>query len=204
MSRQVTFTQRYTVSQQVVQVHRSRYRCVIKELRHSFLSIMCHIRCSYKNWESMSPKLLSTEDGMYIKCLILHMSHSPMNVYKMNRFQLDSIALRFVKTDCQIYAKLLIMPAQKRKISVKERAAFWPCGSCRLNCKTDSIFCDTCQSWYHAACEQLSSKHFSIYQNSNLAYTCNSCFRQEVGDVNYDYSQGIARLKKVRIKLKHK
>ena len=42
-----------------------------------------------------------------------------------------------------------------RKFVSTQRSAFWTCGSCRQNCKIESICCDACRRWHHASCECL-------------------------------------------------
>ena len=73
------------------------------------------------------------------------------------------------------YLKFRIMPPpptptspppkkKPRKIAVSQRSTFWPCGSCRQNCKTDCIQCDACKQRYHAQCEDLSV----VEENANV------------------------------------
>ena len=51
----------------------------------------------------------------------------------------------------------IMPPHKKRKIVSTKRSAFWPCGSCRQNCKSSSICCDACRRWHHASCEGLNN-----------------------------------------------
>ena len=61
-----------------------------------------------------------------------------------------------------------IMPPLK-----KRKTAFWPCGSCRQNCKAGSICCDACRRWHHASCEGLNAADFKFFNESDAPYTCN-------------------------------
>ena len=73
------------------------------------------------------------------------------------------------------------MPTRKRKITSTQRSAFWPCGSCRLNCKSDCILCDSCKQWFHAKCENLSVADLDIQKDASVTYTCNDCFDIVIG-----------------------
>ena len=38
------------------------------------------------------------------------------------------------------------------------------CGICHFDCVGDrEIFCDTCQTWFHYSCENLTAVHFVIF-----------------------------------------
>ena len=87
----------------------------------------------------------------------------------------------------------------KRKIVSSKRSAFWPCGSCRQNCKTESICCDACKRWHHASCEGLTDSEFSFFNGSDASYTCNDCFSIELGNSPYQYSWALTRLRQVNI-----
>ena len=90
------------------------------------------------------------------------------------------------------------MPAKKRKITVSNRSAFWPCGSCRQNC-TSGIQCDACKRWYHAHCEGLSDDELNFLSGSSAPYTCEDCFSLELGSSPYDYLHGLRRMREVII-----
>ena len=88
------------------------------------------------------------------------------------------------------------MPS-KRKITVSQRSADWPCGSCRQNCRSDCIRCDTCKSWYHAQCEDLSADDFKFYTQSTAAYECERCFSIILGYSPYQFPYGLTRMRQV-------
>lgn len=94
-----------------------------------------------------------------------------------------------------------IMPAKKRKITSTQRTAFWPCGSCRLNCKSDCIRCAACKQWFHAKCENLSVVDLDCLKNASVTYTCNDCFAIELGTSPYNYHYGLTRMKQVGIQI---
>jgi len=50
-----------------------------------------------------------------------------------------------------LVSQKLIM-TRKRKTSYLAWFAFWPCGDCTKN----SVCCDSCNSWYHYSCQNLS------------------------------------------------
>lgn len=56
-----------------------------------------------------------------------------------------------------------------------------PCGQCKTNCGSNSVFCSECSSWYHAKCEHLSPKDVSVLASANCGYICSTC-----ADNNYD------------------
>ena len=85
----------------------------------------------------------------------------------------------------------------KRKITVSKRTAFWPYGACRLNCKSDSIYCVSCKQWFHTDCERLSSEDANLFRKAKLSYSCSNCFAYEFTG-EYNYSQGLCRLVQVR------
>ena len=87
------------------------------------------------------------------------------------------------------------MPTKKRKITSTQRSAFWPCGSCRLNCKSDCILCDSCKQWFHAKCENLSVADLDIQKDASVTYTCDDCFDIVIGTSPYNYHYGLTRMK---------
>jgi hypothetical protein len=51
-----------------------------------------------------------------------------------------------------------------------------PCGICHLDCVGDrEIFCDSCDSWFHYSCENLTNKAFNLLSKSPLPYSCSLC-----------------------------
>ena len=55
----------------------------------------------------------------------------------------------------------------KRKISYLKMSVFWPCGECRQNCTENSVQCDSCNSWYHYDCQQLSLSDIDVLVNTS-------------------------------------
>ena len=53
----------------------------------------------------------------------------------------------------------------------------YPCGSCFRPCKINqqSIQCDSCDSWYHRKCVQLSEEMFNSLANSSVSWICCQC-----------------------------
>ena len=100
---------------------------------------------------------------------------------------------------CDTYARFGIMPAKKHKIVSTQRSAFWPCGSCRQNCKTEPICCDACRRWHHASCEGLTDLEFSFFNVSDAPCTCNDCFLIELGKSPYEYLYALTGLRQVNI-----
>ena len=96
-----------------------------------------------------------------------------------------------------IYAE--IMPLKKRNIVSTQRSAFWPCGSCRRNCKSESICCDACRRWHHTGCEDLTASEFKFFNESDAPYTCNDCSAIEIGNSPYNYLYALTRLRQVNI-----
>ena len=87
----------------------------------------------------------------------------------------------------------------KRKISYLKRSVFWPCGECRQNCTENSVQCDSCNSWYHYDCQQLSLSDIDVLVNTSYStFCCLNCLREEVGPT-YSYSSGLLRLNLVII-----
>ena len=51
-----------------------------------------------------------------------------------------------------------------------------PCGICHFDCVEDrEIFCDTCETWFHYSCENLTNKAFNLFSKSPLPYSCSLC-----------------------------
>ena len=87
----------------------------------------------------------------------------------------------------------------KRKISYLKRSVFWPCGECRQNCTENSVQYDSCNSWYHYDCQQLSLSDIGVLVNTSYStFCCLNCLREEVGPT-YSYSSGLLRLNLVII-----
>ncbi|KAL3848349.1 hypothetical protein ACJMK2_019217 [Sinanodonta woodiana] len=87
------------------------------------------------------------------------------------------------------------MASKKRNIIATKRAAFWPCGSCRLICTSDCILCDSCKQWNHSKCAQLSGEKMNVfYENDKVPYVCNSCFMLEIRTLANNYTDGLCRL----------
>lgn len=88
------------------------------------------------------------------------------------------------------------MPPKKRKITHAKKAAFWPCGSCRQNCSLNSIYCESCKTWFHYSCADLDSDECSLFEKSDLSFICDQCFDHETGN-EYNYQTGLSRLAQV-------
>ena len=86
------------------------------------------------------------------------------------------------------------MPTKKRKVTSTQRSAFWPYGSCGLNCKSDCILCDACKQWFHAKCGNLSVADLDIQKDASVTYTCNDCFNIEIGTSPYNYHYGLMKV----------
>ena len=57
------------------------------------------------------------------------------------------------------------------------------CGECKIHCVSNSVFGSFCSFWFHAKCEQLSSKDVSVLAIADCGFICSSC-----GDNNYEMS----------------
>jgi hypothetical protein len=67
-----------------------------------------------------------------------------------------------------------------------------PCGICHFDCVGDGeIFCDTCETWFHYSCENLTNKAFNLFSKSLLPYSCSLCnfYTRE-----YKYEKALRRL----------
>ena len=118
------------------------------------------------------------------------------NIYKLEILNLFTSFVHVLRTN------LCKMPS-KRKITVSQRSAFWPCGTCRQNCRSDCIRCDSCKQWYHAKCEDLSADDFKFYTESTATYTCENCFSIDVGSSQYNFLYGLTRMRQVNILTKN-
>jgi len=50
------------------------------------------------------------------------------------------------------------------------------CEICNFDCIGDrEIFCDTCETWFHYSCENLTNKAFNLLNKSPLPYSCSLC-----------------------------
>ena len=87
------------------------------------------------------------------------------------------------------------MPLKKRKITPSQRSVFWPCGSCRRDCSHSSIYCNSCATWFHYACEGLGDFP-SLDWSSIPTYTCLTCFSEEAAPP-YSFSAALLRLTQV-------
>ena len=90
---------------------------------------------------------------------------------------------------------------QTVKADVKQGTAFWPCGSCRLNCKSDCIRRDACKQWFHAKCENQAAADLDFLKNASVTYTYNDCVAIELGTSPYNYLYELTSMKQVGIKI---
>ena len=92
-----------------------------------------------------------------------------------------------------LVSQKLIM-THKRKISYLAWSAFWPCGDCRGNCTKNSVCCDSCNSWYHYSCQNLSLDDITFLTCSNVSkFCCSHCLQEEIGP-SYSYDAALLRL----------
>ena len=68
------------------------------------------------------------------------------------------------------------------------------CGICHFDCVGDrEIFCDTCETWFHYSCENLTNKAFNLFSKSPLPYSCSLCnFYLDTRE--YKYEKALRRL----------
>ena len=66
----------------------------------------------------------------------------------------------------------------------------FPCSVCAKDCAIDSIFCDTCKSWSHRICCQMSKVDLESWKQRNLKFACMTCAR--IGD-EYNYKAALGR-----------
>ena len=53
----------------------------------------------------------------------------------------------------------------------------WPCGTFACQCINDAVYCESCFSWYHATCENLSVTDLKVLQKLPQDYLCSSCVK---------------------------
>ena len=72
------------------------------------------------------------------------------------------------------------------------KANRWPCGQCKLSCKTDCVCCESCNVWFHAKCERLSANEMSTLSDNSVYFICTNCCKNDQG--NFDYDAALMRL----------
>ena len=79
---------------------------------------------------------------------------------------------------------------------------FWPCGDCRGNCTQNSVQCDTCQSWYHYNCQNLSMEDLEYLVKATSSFTCLICSREEI-ETPFSFTTSLQRLSLVCVRWKY-
>ncbi|KAK7469738.1 hypothetical protein BaRGS_00036269 [Batillaria attramentaria] len=84
------------------------------------------------------------------------------------------------------------MPNKK----LQRKGPRFPCGTCRRETTGDSIYCEVCDCWFHAGCQDISSDEFPQSRDRSKCgnFVCITCRRDPDGD--FDYDAGLARLLK--------
>ena len=70
----------------------------------------------------------------------------------------------------------------------------WPCGACKVSCKTDCIMCNVCGIWYHTACENLTDSQMVQLSDKEVTYRCSQCCQD--GNESFDFDAAFSRLNK--------
>ena len=84
-----------------------------------------------------------------------------------------------------------VMTGQCEDISVCRGRPGVPCGN-EVGQEDKGVECDICQNWYHASCQDVSSKAYSALQEhaETLAWICKEC-KLKIGDKNVNLSASI-------------
>ena len=65
---------------------------------------------------------------------------------------------------------------------------------CHFDCVGDGeIFCDTCETWFHYSCDNLTNKAFNLFSKSPLPYSCSLCIFY-LDTREYKYEKALRRL----------
>ncbi len=53
----------------------------------------------------------------------------------------------------------------------------WPCGDCHKNVswKHKGLFCENCETWYHASCQGMRSVIYEVAHLSTVEWECTNC-----------------------------
>lgn len=60
----------------------------------------------------------------------------------------------------------------------------FPCKKCMLDCKTDSVLCNCCDNWVHAACVPMSASLLTKWSCENRTFLCHECCHDTNGIFN--------------------
>ena len=79
------------------------------------------------------------------------------------------------------------MVRQSARISKKK----WACGGCGSQCFDNKVFCEMCESWYHAECQKLSQGNLVALAKLPQDYICLSCTND---GTRFDFTRASQRL----------
>ncbi len=66
----------------------------------------------------------------------------------------------------------------------------WPCGDCHKNVswKQKGLFCENCETWYHASCQGMRSVIYEVAHLSTVEWECTNCGVPNFSSTLFDLS----------------
>ena len=65
------------------------------------------------------------------------------------------------------------------------RKVKFACGVCLKTCQNSCVLCETCNTWYHFLCKDMTSSQFCRLSSNPLPYICRKCTANPDGSYNF-------------------
>jgi hypothetical protein len=94
-----------------------------------------------------------------------------------------------------LISQVFTMPSSR--VRKRPRIERFPCAVCSENCESDSIQCDSCKHWVHAACEHVRPQDLSV-MSVNVTFMCSACIKAADSE-RFNYKDSLLRLTEVNV-----